>query len=565
MWLGARDCAQSAPNSATDSFVHGGTRLELILEGSSPLARFFLDGSAPALIGRSSQCQVRLPEGVRYISRVHARLAYDEGAWRLADLSAHGTTINGQRVPKDELVLLAEGDTLGFGSCALTVRLLGPHDDSMGEDGSYSFSMENVRALEGLSEVGVDTTKLLRSALELPDKLIACVTETEILEAACTYVVEALSPNIATAYMAGTPLASEDIQVLAQARRASKVAIAQDVFEPVVSRRVSDRLREAPDAVLFVQRSVPDATLSATVAISTHTLGACLVEADPMGRPTVLYAVGDRPFAHGQRWAAQYLRLVATLVQQHLTARRRGRLTKYFSPKVVSLLMAQGGTSQLEQEPKVATATSMFFDVRGSSLPLEASAEEILSVYADLREIINRVTDCIFDADGTVIDYAGDGVFATWGVPFPQPTQATLAVRCALALFDRLPAGDFPRFGRGGPSFGIGIAKGQVLAGGMGSRGMFKYGILGPPVSAAQRIEELTKRDKLDHPILVTSDVRADLDDAEFACESLGTVVLRGAGSEVEVFAVARRGVASPAFSRAQADTDPPSAPEQAP
>lgn len=524
------------------------TRLELVMAGTSPPVRYVLDSDAPQLIGRSRRCQIRLPEEVRHVSRVHAQLQFQDGGWQLIDLSTLGTTLEGERVGKEHPVRINHGDSLGIGSCVFVARLLDAHDDSLGSDGSYSVSLERVATLDELGEANVDTTRLLRSTLELPAKLGMCHSEREMLEAACRYLVDGLAPTIASAYVAVPGSGPEGPVILALAKRTATPSTPPDVFEPVVSTRVSARVSESPSSVLFVQRTVADASLDMTVGVSTHTLGACFLERDANGLPTVIYTVGDRPFLDGQRWAARYLRLVATLVQQQLAARRRSLLAKYFSPKVVELLLSHGGPAAAAGEPKVVTATSLFFDVRGSSLPLHASADQLASAYSDLRRIIDRVTDCVFEFEGTIIDYAGDGVFAAWGAPFAQPTQASLAVACAVRLAQLLKREDFPSLGaNGGALFGIGIAKGQVLAGTMGASGLFKYGIMGPAVSAAQRVETLTKPDKLGRPIIVTAEVRSGLADTEFACESLGTADLPGVGCE-ELYAV--QAAHAPASSR---------------
>jgi predicted component of type VI protein secretion system len=61
-------------------------------------------------IGRQEQCDIRLPNDA--VSRSHARLRYDDGRWRLADLKSRwGTFLNGCRI-HDADIPLQGGDLI---------------------------------------------------------------------------------------------------------------------------------------------------------------------------------------------------------------------------------------------------------------------------------------------------------------------------------------------------------------------------------------------------------------------------------------------------------------------
>lgn len=72
--------------------------------------------TAPAYtLGRAAECNVRLPENDRLVSREHARLERDEGGrWWIIDLSTNGTFVNGERVSTRRA--LHDGDQIGIGS-----------------------------------------------------------------------------------------------------------------------------------------------------------------------------------------------------------------------------------------------------------------------------------------------------------------------------------------------------------------------------------------------------------------------------------------------------------------
>ncbi len=107
-----------------------------------------------------------------------------------------------------------------------------------------------------------------------------------------------------------------------------------------------------------------------------------------------------------------------------------------------------------------------------------------------MRRINERVeTMCAeIQACGGVIDrFAGDGVVANFGVPFPRQTEAEIdldtrrAVQCALAI-----GGGLAR--RGDVRMRAGIATGRAVVGRVGSRARQKYSAVGAPVNGASAL-----------------------------------------------------------------------------
>jgi class 3 adenylate cyclase len=466
-----------------------------------------------------------------------------EGSWYVLDESRHGTYLGSQRVPRGEPVPISDGDRLRFGDCEFVVEFA----DSTGRparaapEPGYRVSVLTVDLASP-----VDAARVLQSALELPERLGRASSEAAMYEAACEYLVATLAPAIASAYVTVSE-ADGSFEVLGRADR-GELGHPRHDLRPVVSRRILQRLRDAPEAVLFLQRQHAELTLDATVSsASTRVVGASWLEADGMGRPTVLHVVGDQVL-DGEKLVAQYLRLVSTLVRQHLLTLRNAHLANYFSPKVLKLLMQNGGRGMIEGDPRLTPCTSLFFDVRGSSLAI-SSAMDLTGIYEDLRAIIGEVTEAVFETDGTIIDYAGDGVFAAWGIPFPQPDQGVLAVRCALAINQRLKRRSFRVLRGGGPLCGIGIAKGDVLVGGVGSSRVAKYGIFGPSVNAAQRLAGLRGESSAEGPIHMTAQVMAALSGSGITARSIGRHRLAGFETDIEVFQTGTHGLGGGTFS----------------
>ena len=82
---------------------------------------FFEPGSATATVGRQSPADLLL-DWDEQVSRLHARFERVDGALELVDdgLSRNGTFVNGERLGGRRR--LADGDTLQFGTTAITFR-----------------------------------------------------------------------------------------------------------------------------------------------------------------------------------------------------------------------------------------------------------------------------------------------------------------------------------------------------------------------------------------------------------------------------------------------------------
>jgi class 3 adenylate cyclase len=532
-------------------------RLTPLPVGAFGLEPVVVDAGQRVLVGRSSRCQVRLPVEARLISRLHATLFQRDGLWYVLDESRHGTYLAGQRVAHGEPVPLTDGDRLRFGDCEFVVQLPGAgHDSARAQsEPSYRVSVQTVDLA-----AAVDAARVLQSALELPERLGRASSEAAMYEAACEYLVATLAPAIAAAYVTVSD-ADGAFELLGRADRGA-LGHARHDLQPVVSRRIVQRLRDAPETVFFLQRQHPELTLDATVSSATRVVGASWLEADGLGRPTVLHVVGDQVLGEGEQLIAQYLRLVSTLVRQHLRTLRNAHLANYFSPKVLKLLMQNGGRGMIEGEPRLTLCTSLFFDVRGSSLAI-SSAMDLTGIYEDLRAIIGDVSEAVFETDGTIIDYAGDGVFAAWGIPFPQPEQAVLAVRCALAINQRLKRRSFRVLRGGGPLCGIGIAKGPVLVGGVGSSRVAKYGVFGPSVNTAQRLAGLRGQSSAEGPIHMTSQVMAELLGSGITARSIGPQRLSGFETDIEVFQTGTHGFGTGTFSGPPPPLEPTTSPPE--
>lgn len=182
-------------------------------------------------------------------------------------------------------------------------------------------------------------------------------------------------------------------------------------------------------------------------------------------------------------------------------ARERANLARYFAPTVVDRL------AQLD-EPLGATRVQpvavLFVDIVGFTRLAENSDPQ--QVVATLRQFHGKLERAIFDHDGTLDKFLGDGVMATFGTPNVGPRDARNALAAALAICAAIGDWNALRRRRGEPPIevSIGIHYGPVVLGDIGSERRMEFAVLGDVVNVAQRLEGLTRQ--LDCRIVVSDD-----------------------------------------------------------
>ncbi len=220
---------------------------------------------------------------------------------------------------------------------------------------------------------------------------------------------------------------------------------------------------------------------------------------------------------------------LARIEQEAEAARLRVQFEQFFSADLAREL--QKNPRLLEGQEREVTV--LFADVRGfSRLAERLGPAEICRLIA---EVMEHLTGSVYNTDGVVVDYAGDGLLAAWNAPGEQPDHADRACRAALAMLADLPRLNAAWEARlGAPlRLGVGINTGPALVGNVGSRRKFKYGPLGHTVNLASRVEGATKH--LGIPLLITGSTRARIADT-FATRRLCKVRLAGIQNPVDLY-----------------------------
>lgn len=212
---------------------------------------------------------------------------------------------------------------------------------------------------------------------------------------------------------------------------------------------------------------------------------------------------------------------------------QREHMSRYLPGNVVSRIR-EGAPVVLGGE--AATATILFSDVRGfTTMSQDRRPEEVVEF---LNEYLASMNEVVFRHDGMVDKFIGDAVLAVFGLPPAEADDALRAVACAVDMLAALERFNRTRAAKGHAPvrIGIGLHRGRVVHGNIGSPNRMDYTVIGDAVNAASRVEGLTK--EFGVPLLLTGDVVDALAAPPPGLRFLESRVLRGRSAETRLYAL---------------------------
>jgi adenylate cyclase len=217
----------------------------------------------------------------------------------------------------------------------------------------------------------------------------------------------------------------------------------------------------------------------------------------------VLYA--DRRWKMGSRRNAtitsdekEFIGILTVATAYRLeNVKKERELTTYqqfFSQKVIDNLLDKGDDFLDGKDTEVSV---LFCDIRGFSKATDSMAANAAMQW--LSDTLSELSEVVLQADGVLVDYVGDELFAMWGAPEEDPSHGYSAIRTALAMMKlkRMLNERYKDKITFKIDFGIGLNTGKARVGNTGSRQKFKYGPMGRTVNLGSRIQGLTKQWKV--------------------------------------------------------------------
>lgn len=209
--------------------------------------------------------------------------------------------------------------------------------------------------------------------------------------------------------------------------------------------------------------------------------------------------------------------------------KEKRRLLRYFSEDLVERILNEEIPAELGGD--IIPASVMFFDIRGSTPMAEKMGPQNYATF--ISDLFADIMDIIFANRGSVNELLGDGILATFGCPVPTDDDVFNAIQTAVDI--RTYIRNFNTMVADRIGYGIGIATGRIFAGNIGSIRRMKYAVMGDPVNAAARIQDMTK--ELNAPILFDHHTYGPVSD-RINAHSHGHFKLRGKEEITEVLSL---------------------------
>lgn len=213
---------------------------------------------------------------------------------------------------------------------------------------------------------------------------------------------------------------------------------------------------------------------------------------------------------------------------------------RYMDAHLVQILVRSKRQAQLGMAP--ADVTIFFSDLVGFTTLAEsmdtAQLMELLGTY------LEEMSNIVMNYGGVVGEFIGDAIMAWWNAPPLEYGEghSEAAVAAALKQQRRLAELNDLWRDRGLPEMKMrmGLARGRVLSGNLGSSKRMKYGLVGDSVNLASRLEGLCKRYGV--ASLVEDNVHASVGVAErFLLRPIDLVTVKGRTQPTELFELVDR------------------------
>lgn len=167
-------------------------------------------------------------------------------------------------------------------------------------------------------------------------------------------------------------------------------------------------------------------------------------------------------------------------------AATRQQFARLLSPNLVDKIVA--GELDIVKGGQIRDLTVLFVDIRGfTRMTEEFPPQDIVRM---LNEFFEIMVEIVFEYQGTLDKFLGDGFMAVWGAPVEQSDHTWRAVAASLRMQKAMKSFNGIRAARGQPAIfaGIGIDTGLNVVGYMGSSRTLSYSVIGEGVNRASRL-----------------------------------------------------------------------------
>jgi len=220
--------------------------------------------------------------------------------------------------------------------------------------------------------------------------------------------------------------------------------------------------------------------------------------------------------------------LTDKVTQQVGQIERMGRLKRYLSPQIAETILKSEDENLFKSHRREITV--VFLDLRGfTAFSDSAEPEEIMEL---LRIYHAEMGKLIFEFQGTLERFAGDGIMVFFNDPIPCENHTEKAARMALEMRARVKGLRTGWLKKGYDlDLGIGLAAGYATLGNIGFEGRMDYGAVGNVTNLASRLCDEAKGGQ----ILTNQKTFSKIEEL-FEAEPLEELELKGFSRPVAAF-----------------------------
>lgn len=178
---------------------------------------------------------------------------------------------------------------------------------------------------------------------------------------------------------------------------------------------------------------------------------------------------------------------------------------RYFSDKVTKQILESQEKGSLTGEQRDVVV--LISDLRGfTSVSGQMKPEEVTKL---LNYYFEQMTEIIYRNGGVIIEFMGDSILAVFGAPTEVLNMSEMGIVTAIEMQNAMEMvsefcrkHNFPEL-----EMGIGVHRGEVFIGNVGSERMMRYNIIGNAVNECSRVESMA----VGGQVLVTENVLHDI------------------------------------------------------
>lgn len=536
--------------------------------------RIFTLSDRPVIVGRAPDADLLLAH--ESISRQHARIAKEEDGWVIRDLgSKNGSRVNTFHVKEQTL---RNGDRLDLGTIRMYVEIgtasaasrarvifdeskapagytevldlqgLDHLLQNAGDLANAASIFENKRGLSGLGEDLMRPAEtsagriapLLRLVSECAESLLSCTTLPETLDRILSLVFANIPVERGVICLYDPESKSIEPMAMRNREGVPDAPIA-------ISTNISGLAIREKQAVLIKDTAMDDrfGGAESVIMMDIHSAmcAPLLRDGNVSGYVYVDRQSTTHPFDLSQLQALSILALLSAIAVEQAALRddvrreqeRRVRLARYSSPAVVERILEAPGNLTSGMVADEGDVSVLFADLTGFTTMAERlPPSEVVLI---LNEVFERLTRTVFELDGTLDKFRGDGMMAFFGAPLPMPDHATRAVEAALRMQEALASLNKARDGVRPIQMRIGVNSGTVVVGDIGSPQRKDYTVIGDVVNIASRLESSVATPGQ----VVIGEATWEAARHAYACEPLAEVMLKGKRQSVRPYLVKAR------------------------